>query len=225
VLAKPSIVPNKWLQEVEESAQRSDRMAWSVSPYIISHICQIVLSNAACYDPLFLRNYLLRIYRMLLGGALTIGHEIDLYEDSGDTNANIATEGIDLTYSAYILLRRRRLKRLLFVYISQLASRMGLSIPKTPFHTSISSMLSGLDTTQDGQWHSHMKSWVELTRLVRTSSEFLFPSKAVTRELVKSGRYSEFLEHFRPLLEQWLEKYLAIPSMCPRTSNACSLNV
>ena len=154
---------------------------------------------------------------MLLGGALTLGHEVDLFDDSGDTPADVATEEGGMTYAAYMVLRRRRLKKLLFVYISQLASRMGCSIPKTPFHTSIFSVLSGADTTQDRHWHNHMESSIELTRLVRTSSQFLFPSKSVTRELVRSGRYSEFLEHFRPLLEQWLAKYSAISSMLPCT--------
>jgi hypothetical protein len=150
---------------------------------------------------------------MLLGSALTFAHGLDLYDDSKDTSTSAATENSNPHYSAFTQLRRCRLKRLLFVYISQLASRIGCPIPKSPFHTSMSPMAPGPDLAQDRQWHDHMTSWIDLTRLVRTSSEFLFPSKSVTRELLQSGRYTEFLEHFRPLLEQWLDKYSRISSM------------
>jgi hypothetical protein len=150
---------------------------------------------------------------MLLGSALTLGHGVDLYDNSTDPFANAATEQSISDYSAFMLLRRSRLKRLLFVYISQLASRIGCSIPKSPFHTTISPTAPGPDESQDRPWYDHMISWIDLTRLVRTSSEFLFPSKSVTQELLQSGRYTEVLEHFRPLLEQWLDKYSQISSM------------
>ena len=150
---------------------------------------------------------------MLLGSALTLGHELDLFDDSKFGATDASADENDAAYSAYMELRRNRLRRILFVYISQLASRIGCAIPKTPFHTTISSILSEYSSAQDRQWHDHMTSWIELTHIVRTSSEFLFPSKSVTRELLQSGRYSEFLEHFRPLLKQWLDKYLRISSM------------
>lgn len=150
---------------------------------------------------------------MLLGGALTLGHELDLFDGKDDVPAEALSDRTKLPFSDYLLLRRRRLRRLLFVYISQLASRIGCAVPKTPFHATISSSMSMPRSTLDRQWHDHMTSWIELSRLVRTSSEFLFPSKSVTRELLRSGRYCEFLDHFRPLLSQWLEKYLQIPSM------------
>jgi hypothetical protein len=150
---------------------------------------------------------------MLLGGALALGHELDLFDGSDDAPTDSASDGTKLSFADYLLLRRGRLRRLLFVYISQLASRIGCALPKTPFHTTISSSMSMPHSMLDRQWHDHMTSWIELSRLVRTTSEFLFPSKSVTRELLRSGRYCEFLDHFRPLLSQWLEKYLQNPSM------------
>jgi hypothetical protein len=152
---------------------------------------------------------------MLLGGALTLGHELDLFDDENDAGSEATDETTTLSFADYLLLRRRRLKRLLFVYISQLASRIGCRLPKTPFHDTILSTMDAPDSMLDRKWHKHVTSWIELSRLVRTSSEFLFPSKAVTRELLQSGRYREFLDHFQPLLSRWLEAYLQESSTVP----------
>ncbi|KAH8812939.1 hypothetical protein F5884DRAFT_318925 [Xylogone sp. PMI_703] len=167
-----SKVPNKWLRDVEEIAQRSDRMSW-----------------------------------MLIGSALTLSHELDLFDSQEDLIDGASDQVTNLSFENYLLLRRRRIKRLLFVYISQLASRVGCTLPKTPFHDTIVSAISAPEDPLDREWHIHMSSWAELSRLIRTSSEFLFPSKAVTRELVKSGRYREFVNHFQPLLAQWRDTY------------------
>lgn len=149
---------------------------------------------------------------MLLGGALTLGHELDLFDDNDDATMEVTGEVTNeiptLSFADYLLLRRRRLKRLLFVYISQLASRIGCSLPKTPFHDTVLSAMDTPHSNLDREWHNCMTSCIELSRLIRTSSEFLFPSKAVTRELLKSCRYREFLDHFQPLLDRWLEAYL-----------------
>ncbi|GAD96298.1 fungal Zn binuclear cluster domain containing protein [Paecilomyces variotii No. 5] len=167
-----SKVPNKWLREVEETAQRSDRMSW-----------------------------------MLLGNALTLGHELDLFSGHEDPFPDPSDSDTGLSFATYLRLRRSRLGKLLFVYISQLASRIGCTLPRTPFHDSIMSSLRTPKSTLDREWHNHMTSWIELSRLIRTSSEFLFPSKTVTQELLRSGRYAGFLGHFRPLLSQWLDNF------------------
>lgn len=151
---------------------------------------------------------------MLLGNVLTLGHELDIF-DSKDNSSDLAISTTGLSFQEYLLLRRRRVKRVLFVYISQLASRIGCTIPKTPFHDTILSVMDKPDSMLDRQWHTHMTSWIELSRLIRTSSEFLFPSKAVTRELLQSGRYREFLNHFQPLLKRWLASYLQEPCKGP----------
>ena len=190
-------------------ASRGRRDSSEIRPYVVvsvptSQFLDFILSETHL-------QLLIHRNRMLLGGALTLGHELDLFDDNGDAPIDAVSNGSKLSFADYLLLRRSRLRRLLFVYISQLASRMGCAMPKTPFHTTISSAMTMPHSTLDHQWHYHMTSWIELSRLVRTSSEFLFPSKSVTRELLRSGRYCEFLDHFRPLLSQWFEKYSQSP--------------
>ena len=159
---------------------------------------------------------------MLLGNALTLGHELDLFEPEDAAADTEAPNGPCLPVSAaisssnFLVLRRNRLKRLLFIYISQLASRLGCAFPKTPFHQVITAcMCRPANAMLDDKWHDHIDLWIDLSRLVRSSSEFLFPSKSVTKELVRSGRYSEYLNHFRPLLRKWREQYSETSSMTP----------
>ncbi|KAK5988265.1 Transcriptional activator ARO80 [Cladobotryum mycophilum] len=168
-------VPNKWLREVEEIAERSDRTSW-----------------------------------MLLGNALTLGHELDLFDAKEDMTVVTVDGAESILFSNYLIIRRNRLRRILFIYITQLASRLGCSYPKTPFHQVIVASMHQPNTCLDENWHNHVSLWIELSRLIRSSSEFLFPSKSVTQDLLHSGRYAEFLDHFRPLLAQWWEQYSRI---------------
>ncbi|UKZ68266.1 uncharacterized protein TrAtP1_009301 [Trichoderma atroviride] len=167
-----SKVPNKWLQDVEEAAHRSDRMSW-----------------------------------MLLGNALSLSHELDIFSDQDDALADVLDSASELSFTNFLHLRRHRVGKLLFVYISQLASRIGCSLPRTPFHDSVLRSFQNPESKLDHEWHECMTSWIELSRLIRTSSDFLFPSKKVTQELLRSGRYAAFLGHFRPLLSQWWDRF------------------
>jgi hypothetical protein len=155
---------------------------------------------------------------MLLGNALTLSHELDIIESKEEPAVQPAVQSSsspqNMSYSDYLVIRRNRLSRILYIYISQLASRLGCSYPKTPFHQVVASSISHPQNSPlDEQWHNHVSSWIELSRLIRSSSEFLFPSKSVTKELLRSGRYGAFLDHFRPLLDQWWKQHSEIFSV------------
>ena len=147
---------------------------------------------------------------MILGSAIALSHELDLFSQSNNNYAGFPATQPTVQSPDRLLNRRNRLGRLLFIYINQLASRIGFSIPKTPFHTAMNSAIAGPASTTEPEWHELITSWVDLTRLVRSSSEILFPSKAATQDCLQSGRYIELLEHFKPLLQQWWNKYRKI---------------
>ena len=141
--------------------------------------------------------------RMLLGSALALAHERNLFTEKDHVSATDTP-----SYSIFRLKERcERLKRVLFIYINQLTSLIGCATPKTPFHTTMQSAINGSRWTGDAHWNHFMNTWVSLIRLVRSSSDILFPSKAATQEVLRSGRYSDLLEHFQPLLQQWLSEY------------------
>lgn len=140
-----------------------------------------------------------RMSWMLLGCALSLAHELDVFDDDRDLN-----EPIDESTSV----RTSRVKRLLFVFVNQLASRLGkLSmLPQNLTYAVINeprSRQSGND-----YWDTFMCAWTDLTKLNKSLSEQAFQSKAATQQLLRSGRYVGLLELFQPLLGQWQDKYL-----------------
>ena len=51
------------------------------------------------------------------------------------------------------------------------------------------------------------RCWAEITSLMQITNERLFPSKARTRELIRSGEYLDHLKDLQPLLRGWLDNF------------------
>jgi hypothetical protein len=145
-----------------------------------------------------------RMSWMLLGCALTLAHELSVFEDE---DVKTSAENVD---AALQKSRRLRLRSLLYVYINQLAARLGHSslLPQSSYLPMIDRSLSTSHTEEERQWQRLMTSWIELTKLMRSVSSMFFPSVSFTRQLLSSGNYLGLLEHFRPLLSSWREKHL-----------------
>jgi hypothetical protein len=114
--------------------------------------------------------------------------------------------------------------------MNQLATRIGFSslIPHSLLSLSptILHEIRSMDGVHD-EWSSLMSLSANLTGLVRTSADLLFPSKATTRDLIKTGGYRRILENFKPILEDWWSKYSSLPgiytSLCQREMHKGSL--
>lgn len=145
-----------------------------------------------------------RMSWMLLGNALALAYELGVFDET-----------IHTTTTPPPALRSKRIQKLLLVYILQLASRLGWTsmIPRgvrdsvrhhrpTPTPTS----WSNPDELQDAVYNA----WVDLTILMNSSSELLFPSRARTKSIMRSNEYVELLDHFRPLLKSWKDAFLAL---------------
>lgn len=141
---------------------------------------------------------------MLLGCALSLAHELGIFE----TEENDCPEE-EVEWRDQMILRRQRVQRLLYVYINQLAWRIGcLSlIPQSLNHAILGRKPRGL--SQPGStWLIFMDSWIELTKLAQSVTDMFFPSAKLAGQQLHSGRYVGLLEHFRSLLIQWKDKYL-----------------
>ncbi|RYP62434.1 hypothetical protein DL769_007306 [Monosporascus sp. CRB-8-3] len=152
-----------------------------------------------------------RMSWMVLGCAMSLAIEIGIFDQADDA-------GDALVGDYYQRLRSRRisLAKLLYFYQEQLSSRLGrkplmpanvshiIAVMKTP---SVVFKKSGED------WNAFATAWTELTKLVRSISDVLFSSPAVTRHLLQSGRYISMIEHFRPLLSSWEERHLSTASL------------
>ncbi|KAL2835276.1 hypothetical protein BDW59DRAFT_168515 [Aspergillus cavernicola] len=146
---------------------------------------------------------------MLLGAALSLSHELGIFEvDDEKRSWASAYEG--LIPSDQIKLRRQRVQRLLYVYINQLAWRIGCVslMPQTLNHAILNRQTSR-DLKQSGdQWLAFMDSWMELTKLAKSVTDMFFPSADFARQQLHTGRYIDLLDHFRPLLLKWNEEHL-----------------
>lgn len=149
-----------------------------------------------------------RMSWMLLGCASSLAHELNLFgqEEPGADDDNV-------------LIRKSRARKLLYVFTTQLASRLGITsmLPQSLTHI-ISSRPRQGQVVKD-HWDTHMLAWIELTKLLKSLSEMVFPSKAFTQQLLHSGRYVGVLEHFQPLLLQWKKTYLEDQGSDPESVN------
>ncbi|CAI6333894.1 unnamed protein product [Periconia digitata] len=149
-----------------------------------------------------------RMSWMLLGSALSLAQELGLFED----NANIEKDQLSYPNFSpeFLVLRRIRVRKLLYVFIEQLSWRLGCTsmIPQSLNHALMEKVPSDSATAHVEQWQSFMVAWVELTKLARSVSDTIYPSAATTRSLLRTGRYIGLLEHFQPLLTTWRKKYL-----------------
>lgn len=162
---------DRWLEDVIQPAQRSDRMS-----------------------------------RTVLGMAMSLANELGVFEQQEEAN----TEKMS-SYEARQYHRRKALAKLLFLYQEQLSSRLGCKslMPESVSHGITSSSTSRMSFAKRGEdWNSFIIAWTELTKMVRSISDVLFPSQAITSQLLRSGRYISIIEHFRLLLSGWEEKHL-----------------
>lgn len=162
-----------------------------------------------------------RMSWMLMGCALSLAQELGLFED----NSNIDKDQVSYPNfsTEYLILRRIRSRKLLFVFIEQLSWRLGCTsmIPQSLNQAVMEKIPTDSRTGAVEQWQAFMSAWVELTRLARSVSDMLYPSAAFTRNLLRTGRYIGLLDHFHPLLTAWKRKYLDPCSK--QTSPGCSI--
>lgn len=135
-----------------------------------------------------------RMSWMLLGTALTLAHELGVFDQETDESGKQGANSFES--------RKWRVRKLLYVYINQLASRLGCSSMVTQ-----NIPAPGVADPSD-EWHSQMSAWIELTRLVKSASEHFFSTPATTRQLLNSGNYSALLDELVPELEQWRLQHL-----------------
>lgn len=191
-LAKSTVVEGLGdrIENILEPAYRSDRMSW-----------------------------------MLLGNALALAYELGVFDEIDEPTPPGPPTDLPAADGA-IRLRFARIQKLLLVYVLQLASRLGWTsmIPRhitqavrhklnsqAPSPASLSSAPHSASSGRPNtRWESEdelqdviFNSWVDLTMLMKSSAEKLFPSRSVTKNIMRSGEYVQQLEYFRPLLREW----------------------
>ena len=139
-----------------------------------------------------------RMCWMIISCAISLGNELGIFDEQATdgTNESQATERMSRIFQ-----RRSWLSKLLYLYQEQLSSRLGrrpMMAPSTS-HAASTAAISG----QTSEWTSFVLAWTRLTKIVRSISDLLFPTAAVTSQIVRSGRYISITEHIQTLLSSW----------------------
>ncbi|KAI1393262.1 uncharacterized protein F4822DRAFT_423730 [Hypoxylon trugodes] len=169
-----------------------------------------------------------RMCWMLLSNALGLAYELGVFDDVDELLAAGAITRPEYEDEAYRL-RATRIKRLLLVYLTQLAGRLGWtnmvpdSIRKTDPALSgrrpISNEGNTPGTTQSLLSNTFcyvpnvelddqiIHCWVGVSDAMQLGNERLFRSRKHTTELIQSGKYTKALEEFHPILKNWWREF------------------
>jgi hypothetical protein len=141
-----------------------------------------------------------RMSWMLLGMANNLAYELGI----------LSNQQLDLSRPLDPdTLRRIRAQKLLYVYVTQTATRLGYP---SAFPESISVTASHLPMQNTSEpchrsWAAYMDLTLELTQLSRTASSMFFQSASHLQSQVLGGHYADLLEHFASSLAKWQQKF------------------
>ncbi|KAI9835029.1 MAG: hypothetical protein M1838_005401, partial [Thelocarpon superellum] len=164
-----------------------------------------------------------RMCWMLLGNALALAYELGVFDDGTVTKAfGVEPPRPDRELQSYRV-RANRVQKLLYVYVTQLAGRLEWTsmIQDAPLidredhgiDVSVAKMQAAASHLDEGGMDDALVDdaildcWIKITNLMKTGNELIFPTRKVTRDLIRSGRYVSLLESFAPKLRSWLEDF------------------
>ncbi|TRX88005.1 hypothetical protein FHL15_011107 [Xylaria flabelliformis] len=169
-----------------------------------------------------------RMCWMLLSNALGLAYELGVFDDIDELLATNAITRPEYEDEAYRL-RAMRIKRLLLIYLTQLAGRLGWtnmvpeSIRKTDpvfSHrrpatnegttpgTNPSVLSNTFNYVPDIELDDQIiQCWVGVSNAMHMGNERLFRSRKHTTEIIQSGAYTRLLKEFQPILKEWWREF------------------
>ncbi|ORY59053.1 uncharacterized protein BCR38DRAFT_63226 [Pseudomassariella vexata] len=169
-----------------------------------------------------------RMCWMLLSTAMGLGYELGVFDDIDQLLANNGIQRPEYEEEPYRL-RAMRIKRLLLVYSTQLAGRLGWtnmvpeSIRKTdptltrkrPVSnegntpgTNPSVVSNAFSYVPDVELDDQIiHCWVGVSNAMHIGNEKLFRSRKHTTDIITSGNYTKELKKFQPILGEWWQEF------------------
>lgn len=143
-----------------------------------------------------------RMSWMLLGMANNLAYELGVLSNQPPETSPLDAE----------VLRARRAQKLLYVYVTQTATR--LSYPSV-FPETISVTASRLPVQSSNEpshrsWMAYMDLSLDLTQLSRTASSMFFQSAAHLQSQVMGDHYADLLDHLSASLSKWHQKFNSV---------------
>jgi hypothetical protein len=157
-----------------------------------------------------------RMSWMLLGCAVTLGHEIGIFDA---TKAKLAVAGLNSPDEQQKRIYSYTwLRKVIFIADEQFSSRLGSSsLVPLSLNSSAFEPLSNRSDFDVEQKRNFIDSQLALSRLAKSISNTLFSSTCATRELIQSYKYVSSIEDFQQQLLAWRQAYLCEQSTLIRS--------
>ncbi|KAL3955985.1 hypothetical protein ACCO45_008831 [Purpureocillium lilacinum] len=167
-----------------------------------------------------------RMCWMLLSTAMGLAYELGVFDDIDEMLKDDAITRPEFQDEGYRT-RANRIKRLLLIYTSQLAGRLGWT-SMTPEHLrkadpavarrrtmssdgatpSSSSLANGFNYVPDLELDDQIiHCWAGISNAMHLGNEKLFRSRQHTTEIIQTGKYVELLREFAPMLRDWYREF------------------
>jgi len=169
-----------------------------------------------------------RMCWMLLSTGMGLAYELGVFDDIDEMLATGAITRPEYEEETYRL-RAYRIKRLLLIYLSQLAGRLGWTnmVPEnlrrsdpvvsrrrpatgegaTP-GTNVSSLSNTFNYIPDLELDDQIiHCWAGISNAMHVGNEKLFKSRKHTTDIIQSGKYTVLLKEFQPMLQDWYKEF------------------
>lgn len=169
-----------------------------------------------------------RMCWMLLTAAMGLGYELGVFDNIDELLESGAISRPEYEEETYRL-RADRIKRLILIYLSQLAGRLGWTnmVPESLRKTTIllrRRPTSAVEGTTPGTNISSLSTpfnyipnlelddaiiqcWAGISNAMHAGNERLFRSRKHTTEIIQTERYVELLKEFKPMLQDWRTQF------------------
>ncbi|TEA20000.1 Transcriptional activator ARO80 [Colletotrichum sidae] len=169
-----------------------------------------------------------RMCWMLLSTAMGLAYELGVFDDIDELLRDGAITRPEYEEETYRQ-RANRIKRLLLIYLTQLAGRLGWTsmVPEalrksdpavtrrrpastegTTPGTNPSSMSNAFNYIPDLELDDQIiHCWAGISNAMHIGNEKLFKSRKHTTDIIQSGKYTEALKDFQPLLQDWWKEF------------------
>lgn len=136
-----------------------------------------------------------RMSWMLLGLAQSLSFELGVFDTRHEFCGHQHGPDSDCAH-------RRRLRRMVITYVSQISGRIGI---QSSLHPSQDHDERGpeMSTSSDRM----QKLWFDIAGVMYDANDQIFPSRESTVELIESGRYKQSIAAFKPRLQAWTDDF------------------
>jgi len=145
-----------------------------------------------------------RICWMLLSMAMSLAFEIGVFVENATRHVADPGTANSVAFQAYEK-RRLHVKDLLLIYISQTSGRVGLTsmLPKGYCEPTLSALFDLRNVPPGRTEDLVIHLWLQVAYIMKKGNQDLFPSRALTRDIIRTGRYKELLSNLYPVLKSW----------------------